>query len=178
MREAPDCRPAMTTWHALQPRTSTSHPPQQQDTVYRSCFQARGRGPVQAQDRCAAPHGRLRAPPPPTSAPSAAPHNTSPANNNRPEERRISCRQQQAPPQRNATKMSPRISISPEPVLAADAPSQLPTAPPQRASCHVPHTLQLDGGKTDVLSSANGPSTAALQKRSCHCTSALALSPS
>jgi hypothetical protein len=30
---------------------------------------------------------------------------------------------------------------------------------------HVPHTRQLDGGKTDVLLSANGPSTAALQLR-------------
>ena len=36
---------------------------------------------------------------------------------------------------------------------------------------------QLDGGKTDVLSSANSPPTAALQQR-CHQTSASAQSPS
>jgi hypothetical protein len=44
-----------------------------------------------------------------------------------------------------------------------------------------PHPLQQDGGQTDVLSSANGPSTdiiiIALQQR-CHSTSALARSPS
>jgi hypothetical protein len=34
MRVAPDCRPPPTTQHASQPRSrSTSHPPQQQDTV-------------------------------------------------------------------------------------------------------------------------------------------------
>jgi hypothetical protein len=37
------------------------------------------------------------------------------------------CRQQLAPPPRDAAKMSPRISIGPEPVLAAHAPS-LPAA--------------------------------------------------
>ncbi len=51
----------------------------------------------------------------------AAPHDTFPANNNRPEEMRTSCSQQQAPPQIDAAKMSPRISICPEPVLAAHA---------------------------------------------------------
>ena len=40
----------------------TSHPPQQKDAVH-SCAPARGRWPAPAQDRCAAPHGRLRATP-------------------------------------------------------------------------------------------------------------------
>jgi hypothetical protein len=52
-----------------------------------------------------------------------------------------------------------------------------PTVPPQRPSRHVPLTRQLDGGKTDVLSSANGPSTTSLQQR-CHRTSTSARSPS
>ena len=65
-------------------------------------------GPAAAADRPAA----------------AAPHDTFPANNNRPEEMRTSCCQQPAPPPRNAAKMSPRISIGPEPVLASHAPSQ------------------------------------------------------
>ena len=51
------------------------------------------------------------------------------------------------------------------------------TAPPLRPSRHVPHTQQLEGGKTDVLSSANSPSTASLQQR-CHLTSILAQSQS
>jgi hypothetical protein len=51
----------------------------------------------------------------------AAPDDTFPANNNRPEEMRTSCRQQPAPPPRDAAKMSPRISIGPEPVLAVHA---------------------------------------------------------
>jgi len=40
----------------------TSHPPQQKDAVH-SCAPARGRWPAPAQDRCAAPHGRMRATP-------------------------------------------------------------------------------------------------------------------
>jgi len=40
----------------------TSHPPQQKDAVHR-CAPARGRWPAPAQDRCAAPHGRMRATP-------------------------------------------------------------------------------------------------------------------
>jgi hypothetical protein len=43
----------------------------------------------------------------------------------------MSCRQQTAPPLRDAAKMSPRISIGPEPVLAAYAPS------PPAAGSHV-----------------------------------------
>jgi hypothetical protein len=35
MRADPDCRPPPTAWHASLARTSTSHPPQQQDTVHR-----------------------------------------------------------------------------------------------------------------------------------------------
>ena len=46
--------------------------------------------------------------------------------------------------------------------------------PPRRRD---PNPRQQDGGKTNVLSSANGPSTVALQQR-CHRTSASASSPS
>ncbi len=60
----------------------------------------------------------------------AAPHDTSLANNNRTKGRRISCRQKPTPPPRDATEMSPRINIGPEPVLAAHAPS-----PPDRFPC-------------------------------------------
>jgi hypothetical protein len=45
---------------------------------------------------------------------------------------RTSCRQQPAPPHRNAAKMSPRISIGPEPVLAVHALS------PPAAGSHCP----------------------------------------
>ena len=62
MRAASDCRPPQTARHASQPHSSTSHPPQQKDAVH-SCAPARGRWPAPAQDRCAAPHGRLRATP-------------------------------------------------------------------------------------------------------------------
>jgi len=80
MRAASDCRLPLTVWHASQPRSSTSHPPHQKDAVH--CAPARGRGPAPAQDRCAAPHSRLRASPCPAPAsarPAAgAPHYTSP----------------------------------------------------------------------------------------------------
>jgi len=83
--------------------------------------------PEPAQDCClrhTAGCGPRPAPPPPAVRPTAAaPHDTIPANNNRPEEMRTSCRQQLAPPPSDAAKMSPRISIGPEPVLAAHAPS-------------------------------------------------------
>jgi translation initiation factor IF-2 len=84
----------------------------------------------QSRRRTAAPRHTAGCGPRPGPAPAAdrpaatAPHDTSPVNNNRPEEMRTSCRQQPAPPQHNAAKMSPRISIGPEPVLAAHAPSQ------------------------------------------------------
>ncbi len=46
----------------------------------------------------------------------------------------------------------------------------LPCSCDSPPSFHVWHTQQLDAGKTDVLSSANGPCTATLQQR-CHHTS-------
>ena len=81
MRAASDCRPPPTARHASQTCSNTSHPPQQKDAV-RNCAPARGRGPAPAQDRCAAPHGRLRATGP-YSAPAdprpatSVPHDTS-----------------------------------------------------------------------------------------------------
>jgi len=48
MRAASYCRTPPTALHASQPRSSTSHPPQQQDTVH--CAPARGRGPAPAQE--------------------------------------------------------------------------------------------------------------------------------
>jgi hypothetical protein len=85
MRAAPDCRPPLTAWHASTPRTSTSHPPSNKMQSTGSCAPARGRGPAPAQDRRAAPHGRLRAapgasrpPPPPPPAPPPQPHTTRP----------------------------------------------------------------------------------------------------
>ena len=98
MRVAPDCRQSQTARHEQLPLTSTSHPPSNKKQSTVSCTQARGPATI-------------------------APLVTTPANNNRTEERLISCRQQPAPPPINAAKMSPRISISPEPVLAAHAPS-------------------------------------------------------
>jgi hypothetical protein len=141
MRAAPDCRPPQTTWHASQPRSSsTSHPPQQQDAVHRELRPGTGKGArasagqLRHDTRQAA--GPARALPGPRPGPArpaaAAPHNTSPVNKNRPEEMRTSCRQQQAPPQRDAAKMSPHISICPEPVLAAHAPS------PSASGSHCP----------------------------------------
>jgi hypothetical protein len=63
MRAAPNCKLPQTSRHAQPPNASTRHTPQQQDTVHRELSQARGRGPAQAQDRRAAPHGRWRAAP-------------------------------------------------------------------------------------------------------------------
>ena len=75
-----------------------------------------GAGPLRRATRPAAGHDR--APPPPTPSPPPQPHTTRPPpTTTRPEERRTSCR-------RDAAKMSPRISIGPEPVLAAHAPFQ------------------------------------------------------
>ena len=137
MRAAPDCRPPPTARHASQPRSSsTSHPPQQQDAVHRELRPGTGKGAragaglLRRATRPAA--GPDLAPPPPPSPADAAPHDMFPANNNRPEEMRTSCRQQPAPPPRDAAKMSPRISIGPEPVLAAHAPS------PPAAGSHCP----------------------------------------
>jgi hypothetical protein len=137
MRAAPDCRPPPTALHVSQPRTSTSHPPQQQDTDHRELRPGTGKGaiadagPLRRNTRQAA--GRVPGPAPAAARPAAAaPLDTSPANNNRQEERRISCCQQPAPPHCDAAKMSPRISIGPEPVLAAHAPS------PPAAGSHCP----------------------------------------
>ena len=62
-------------------------------------------------------------PPPPPDPPTQPPTTSPPADNNRMQEGRMSCLQQPAPPPSDAAKMSPRISTSPEPVLAAHAPS-------------------------------------------------------
>ena len=59
-------------------------------------------------------------------------HQPPPTSKKKKEERRISCRQQLAPPPCDAAKMSPRISIGPEPVLAAHAQS------PSAAGSHCP----------------------------------------
>ena len=136
MRAAPDCRPPPTARHASQPRSSsTSHPPQQQDAVHRELRPGTGKGA-----RAGAGPLRRDTPPaagPPGPAPAAA-HDTSPANNNRPEEMRTSCRQQPAPPPCDAAKMSPRISIGPEPVLAARTFVQLSLV---TSLSHCQHTL-------------------------------------
>jgi hypothetical protein len=107
MRATPDCRPPLTARHASQPRSSsTSHPPQQQDTVHRELHPGTGKGaragagPLHATRPAAGPAPADARPA------TAAPHDTSPDNNNRPEEMRTSCRQQPAPPQRDAAKMS------------------------------------------------------------------------
>jgi hypothetical protein len=82
MRAAPDCRPPPTARHASQPRSSTSQPPQQQDTVHRELRPGTGKGastgagPLGRATRPAA--GRARAPPPPTTAPPQQPHTTRP----------------------------------------------------------------------------------------------------
>jgi hypothetical protein len=136
-RQSPDCRPPLTAAHASQPRSSTSHPPQQQDTVHRELHPGTGKGasacagPLRSVIRPAA--GRAPAAAHPASA---APHDTSPANNNRPEEMRTSCHQQPAPQPCDAAKMSPRITICPQPVLTVHAPS-----PPAAGS----HCLARDG---------------------------------
>ena len=133
MRAAPDCRPPPTARHASQPRSSsTRHPPQQQDGVHRELHPGTGKGaragagPLHATRPAAGPAPADARPA------TAAPHDTSPDNNNRPEEMRTSCRQQPAPPPRDAAKMSLRISIGPEPVLAVHAQS------PPAAGNHCP----------------------------------------
>ena len=129
----PACTPTQIAWHATMTLTSTSHPPQQQDTVHRELHPGTGKGalacagPLHSVTRPAA--GRAPAAAHPASA---APHDTSPTNNNRPEEMRTSCHQQPAPPPIDVAKMSPRISIGPEPVLASHAQS------PPAAGSHGP----------------------------------------
>ena len=134
MRAALDCRPPPTARHASQPRTSTSHPPQRQNAVHRELRPGMGKGanagagPLRRATRPAA--GRARPPPPPPPAPPPPPHTTRPpTTTTRPEERRTSCRQQPAPPQRDAAKMSPRISIGPEPAAGSHCPEREGSAP-------------------------------------------------
>jgi hypothetical protein len=83
MRAAPDCRPPPTARHASQPRSSsTSHPPQQQDTVHRELRPGTGKGarasagPLRRATRPAA--GPARAQPPLPPAPPPQPHTTRP----------------------------------------------------------------------------------------------------
>jgi hypothetical protein len=69
MRVAPDCRQPLTAWHVSQTFTSTSHPPQQQDSdchaVHRELCPGTGKGAStgvgRGQCRYATPHGLLRA---------------------------------------------------------------------------------------------------------------------
>jgi hypothetical protein len=83
MRAAPDCRPPQTARHTSQPRSSsTSHPPQQQDTVHRELRPGTGKGAragagqLRHATRPAA--GPARAPPPQPPAPPQQPHTTHP----------------------------------------------------------------------------------------------------
>ena len=82
MRAAPDCRQTQTAWHESQTRSSTSHPPQQQDSVHRELRPGTGKGastgagPLRRATRQAA--GPARAPPPPPPAPPPQPHTTRP----------------------------------------------------------------------------------------------------
>ena len=82
MREASDCSPPPTAWHASQPRSSTSHPPQQQDAVHRELRPGTGKGAragaglLRRSTRPAA--GPDRAPPPPPPAPPPQPLTTRP----------------------------------------------------------------------------------------------------
>ncbi len=106
------------------PPPATRHSPQGAAPRHGEGGQSRRRTDAQRHTAC---YGPLPGPAPADARPAdAAPHDTSPTNNNRQEEMRTSCHQQPAPPLCDAAKMSPRISICPEPVLADHAPS--PTA--------------------------------------------------
>ena len=78
MRAAPDCRLPQTAWHVSQPLSSTSHPPQQQDTVHRELLPGTGKGVSadtgQLRSVTWQAVGRDRAPPPTQSAPPTQPH--------------------------------------------------------------------------------------------------------
>jgi hypothetical protein len=79
MREAPYCRPPPTARYASQPRSSTtSHPPQKQDTVHRELRPGTGKG-------ARAGAGLLRR----ATRPAAGPRRRSPS-------RHVPCQQQQA----------------------------------------------------------------------------------
>jgi hypothetical protein len=112
------------------PPPATRHSPQGAAPRHGEGGQCRSRTVAPRHTACCGPRP---GPAPATARPAAAaPHDTSPANNNRPEEMRTSCCQQFAPPPIGAAKMSIRISIGPEPVLAANAPS------PPAAGSHCP----------------------------------------
>ena len=135
MRAASDCRQPPTVWHASSPAPHQPPPPAKgRSPQLRPCtgkVASAGSGPLRCATRPVA--GHARAPPPPAPAQPPQPHTTRPPpTTTRQEERRTSCRQQPAPPQRYAAKMSPRISIGPEPVLAAHAPF------PSSAGSHCP----------------------------------------
>ena len=79
-RAAPDSRQPLTVWHEQPPSTSTSHPPQQQDTVHIELCPGTGKGATacagfQSSDTRPAA-GPARAQPQPTSAPLQQPHTT------------------------------------------------------------------------------------------------------
>jgi hypothetical protein len=135
MRAASDCRPPPTARHASQTRIAPATPPAKgRSPLLQPCtgkVASAGAGPLRRATRPAAGHARAPPPPPPAQPPQ--PHTTRPPpTTTRPEERRTSCRHQPAPPPRDAAKMSPRISIGPEPVLAAHAPF------PPSAGSHCP----------------------------------------
>ena len=82
MRAASDCSPPPTARHASQPRSSTSHHPQQKEAVHRELRPGKGKGaiagagPLRRATRTAT--GLARAPPPPPPAPPPQPHTTRP----------------------------------------------------------------------------------------------------
>ena len=92
MRAAPDCRPPPTHRpHGMCRSPAAAAPathPSNKTQSTGSCAPARGRGPEPAQDRCAAPHGLLRAPPGPCPR-RRPPRRRSPS-------RHVPCQQQQA----------------------------------------------------------------------------------
>jgi hypothetical protein len=124
----PQLQPATDSVACVDAPHQHQTPPQQQDAVHRELRPLHGEG-GQRRRRTAAPRHTAGCGPRPGRAPAAdrpadaAPHDTSPANYNRTEERRTSCCQQLAPPPSDAAKMSPRISIGPEPVLACPVPA-------------------------------------------------------
>jgi hypothetical protein len=119
------------------PAPAPATPSEQHNTVHSELHPGTGKGasedagPLHCVTRLAA--GSVWGPPSQTSAQQTQSHTTRPpANNNRMEEGWMSCHQQPASPQCDAAKMSPRISIGLEPVLAAHAPS------PSAAGSHCP----------------------------------------
>ena len=101
VRASPDWRPPPTAQHALPPRTSTSHPPHQQDAVHSELRPGTGKGAIAVAGpprRATRPTAGRRRPGPAVSSVSwrgpgpasavarpatAAPHDSPPTNNNR-----------------------------------------------------------------------------------------------